>query len=92
MAQSVITTNLEDFEKKLLSIQIPNLLRLIEGIAKLVRTASLDKSLPDECILDLLRKETKITAELMRRGYLKKEEYQQFEAWRKGLGYKKRFY
>ena len=89
-----MTYPLELFRRDVIKIPSRQLVNLIDGIYQLKwdMTPLKLKGLSDEAINDLERKETIIEAELMRRNFLNKTNYQDFQNWKKKMNFKRRAY
>lgn len=88
MAQDLIKISQEAFQIQLYKIPSKQLVELIHKIYEFKWEKG--KYFDDETIMDIERKETKINAELMRRGYLKAKHYDDYFAWLKKINKKKR--
>ncbi len=88
MAQNLLEISQAAFELQLHKIPTKQLVKLLEGIYNYKWDSGKNWDL--ETVKNLERKETKINAELMRRGYLNKKEYKDYFAWLKKINYKKR--
>ncbi len=82
MAQSLLTIPLETFRARVYMVQSSQLVDLIKGIYDLKWTIR-DK-ISDESIHDLERKETICQTELQRRGYLTKQNHNDFRKMKQG--------
>jgi hypothetical protein len=88
MKKNILTIALKEFETDLQSLSFSTIRKLIEDISDLIQG-----NIPEDRLLDLTRKETKLWAELQRRGVWtkqKKKILEDFLAWRSGLRYHKR--
>lgn len=90
MAQNLLEISQEAFRLQLYRIPSKNLVKLLEEIYKFKWENG--KDFNDETIMDIERKETKINAELMRRGYLKSKDYHDYFAWLAKINKKKRVF
>ena len=80
----------EAFKLQLYKISSEELVNLIEQIYQF--KWEYGKHFSDDKIMDIERKETKINAELMRRGYLKSKDYDDYLAWLRKINHKKRVF
>ena len=90
MAQDLLKISVEAFELQLPRLHIDVLKNLLRGIYELKWEKG--KNWPDDIIMDIERKETKINRELMRRGFLKSKDYEDYFAWLKKINTGKRHF
>ena len=88
MAQDLRTISQEAFKIQLFKLSNKQLLELLESIYGL--KTSYGHVMRDDEVQDIERKETKINAELMRRGFLKKSDYEDYFGWLKKINRKKK--
>lgn len=67
MSQNILTTPREEFAKEIHRLNFATLKSLLEGLFTFIKNNS-DK-MPEDCIIDLERKQTLIWKEIKRRGY-----------------------
>lgn len=86
MAQDLVKISQDEFQKQLPKCSIASLKSIIKQIAEMsIGNISTEK------LTNIVRKETKVWAELQRRGFLKTKEYNDFYRWRWKI-YRKRFF
>lgn len=85
MSKSILTISQSDFERELPRISISQLKQLFHAIPEFIQ----HKKLSGEPMNDLIRKQTKIQAEMMRRGYLKPKDNADFNLWQRAKKVKK---
>jgi hypothetical protein len=76
--KDILTISQDEFEKCLPSISIGQLKQLFHAIPEFIQVKKLEGT---EMMHDLVRKQTKIQAEMMRRGYLKERDNADFNRW-----------
>ena len=93
MAQNLVDISQESFQMQINVMSIDALKRLIKEIYDWKMDKKNKLNPEDICdmslIINIERKETKVMNELQRRGYLKKEDYNQFYDWLATLNKKK---
>jgi hypothetical protein len=88
MAQDLKSISQEAFKMQLFKLSNKQLVNLLESIYKL--KTEYGHIMNNDEIIDLERKETKLNAELMRRGFLKKSDYDDYFKWLKTINKKKK--
>ena len=88
MAQDLRTISQEAFKMQLFKFSNKQLLELLENIYQLKTTYG--NVMNTDEVQDIERKETKINAEMMRRGFLKKSDYEDYFNWLKTVNKKKK--
>lgn len=89
MTQNVLTISPDEFQKALPKLRFGSLKSLLRGIYS-VKWEMRDK-IPYQQQLDLERKETRIWAEMQRRGFLKPKDYTDFYKWLYRDQYKRKY-
>jgi hypothetical protein len=88
--QTLFSITPEEFQSKLYNISDKNLMSLLYEIYELKNTQG--KKWNMDIICDIERKETKINAELMKRGYLDKKDYADYFKMLNKINYKKKVF
>lgn len=88
MAQDLLKISIAALELQLPRMSNDVLKGLLRGIYELKWSSG--KDWPDDIIMDIERKETKINREMMRRGFLNKKDYEDYFSWLKKINTGKR--
>ena len=88
MGQDLRTISQESFKLQIHQLSDKQLVKLLEDIYGIKTTYG--NIMREDEVMDIERKETKINAELMARGYLTKNDYAEYFAWLKKINRKKK--